>query len=151
MNINTVQGDSIEILLRQIGAKRIEKVRGLLYFIEFELDENLKVSYSYNINSHDNYFLQRIKPYPINQGLFTDEHEIVSFITKDIKKFKNAKNSTNFDTFLDVTKKVNSITHNVEHLFLNYNVSGKDLKNLDKALDTILNEIIYIKDHAKKV
>ena len=37
MNINTVQGDSIEVLLRQLGATKISKVSSTLYFIKFEL------------------------------------------------------------------------------------------------------------------
>lgn len=91
MNINTVQGDSIEVLLRQLGATRISKVSSTLYFIKFDLGDGWEISYTYNINAKDQYFLQRIEPYPIGRGLFNDEYEIVSFISKDLKKFLNAK------------------------------------------------------------
>ncbi|HBF0594641.1 TPA: hypothetical protein KNN84_002607 [Clostridioides difficile] len=151
MNINTVQGDSIEVLLRQLGATRISKVSSTLYFIKFDLGDGWEISYTYNINAKDQYFLQRIEPYPIGRGLFNDEYEIVSFISKDLKKFLNAKNSSNFKTFVEVTRKVNSIIDNVEELFLNYNVDGNDLKTLNKELNDILNDIDYIEKHTKKI
>lgn len=151
MNINTTKGDSIEFLLRQIGATEIKKVRGLLYFIKFKLDENLEIFYTYNINSKNQYFLQRIKPYPIPQGAFIDEYEIVSFIKKDLHKFNNAKVSSNFKSFLDVSKKVNSINYNMEKLFLNYNVDAQDLLKLDKELNDILNQIEESKKTSEKI
>ena len=51
MNINTVQGDSIEVLLRQLGATRISKVSSTLYFIKFDLGDGWEISYTYNINA----------------------------------------------------------------------------------------------------
>ncbi|EGT4198046.1 hypothetical protein EPL66_14085, partial [Clostridioides difficile] len=66
-------------------------------------------------------------------------------------KFLNAKNSSNFKTFVEVTRKVNSIIDNVEELFLNYNVDGDDLKTLNKELNDILNDIDYIEKHTKKI
>ena len=80
MNTNTSKGDTIEILLRQIGASEIKKVRGILYFIKFNLENNIEVSYTYNINAKNKYFLQRIKPYPIPQGTFINEHKIVEIL-----------------------------------------------------------------------
>ena len=68
--INSVKGDSIEILLRQLGADKIQKVQGDLYFIKFILEDDLEVMYTYNINAKNQYFLQRIMPYPIPQGAF---------------------------------------------------------------------------------
>lgn len=151
MNINTTKGDSIEFLLRQIGATDIKKVRGLLYFIKFKLDEDLEISYTYNINSKNQYFLQRIKPYPIPQGAFVDEYEIVSFIKKDLHKFNNAKISSNFKSFLELSKKVNSINYSMEELFLNYNVDSQDLLKLDKKLNDILDQIEESKNIFEKI
>lgn len=151
MNINNVQGDAIETLLRQMGASDVTKVRGLLYFMKFKLNDDIEISYSYNINTKNKYFLQRIKPYPIHQGVFSDEHEIVSFIKKDLEKFNNAIHSSNFKLFVDTTKKVNSITYNTENLFLNYNVDSNEFLRLDKELDNILNEISVAKNTSKKI
>lgn len=151
MNVNSAQGDAIETLLRQMGAYDIVKVRGLLYFMKFKLNDKFEISYSYNINAKKQYFLQRIKPYPIPQGVFSDEYEVVSFITKDLKKFNNAMNSSNFNLFLDVTKKVNSITSKMEDLFLNYNVDKNEFLRLNKELDDIVNEINFSKDKSKRL
>lgn len=149
MNVNTAQGDAIETLLRQIGASQVTKVRGLLYFIKFKLNEDLEISYVYNINAKNQYFLQRIKPYPIPQGIFTDEYEIVSFIKKDLNKFTKAMNSSNFNLFLSVTKKLNLACYNMENLFLNYNVNSNDFERLNKELNDILNEIEFAKTNSK--
>ncbi|MBU5306295.1 hypothetical protein KQI18_00720 [Clostridioides mangenotii] len=151
MNENTAIGDSIEVILRQLGATKIRKIRSYLYFIEFQLSEDWKVTYSYNINTKDEYFLQRIKPYPIPQGVFSDEYEVVSFITKDLKKFVNAENSSNFPTFVEVTRKVNSINDEMEKLFLNYNVETNDLENLNSKLDNILKNIEDARNNSKQL
>ena len=135
--INQAFGDTVETRLRYIGATEIRKINGILYFIEFDIEEDLKVVYTYNINSKDKYFLQRVKPYPIPEGVFEKEHEIVKFIEQDIKKFKNAKNSNNFKLFLSLTKKVNTIYGDMEKLFLNYNVDKVDLVKLRTDFDDV--------------
>lgn len=151
MNINTAQGDAIETLLRQMGASDVIKVQGLLYFMKFKLNDNVEISYSYNINTKNKYFLQRIKPYPLPQGVFSDEYEIVSFIKKDLEKFSTAIHSTNFNLFIDVNKKVNNITSEMEYLFLNHNVNSNELLRLDKELNDILQEIEFAKILSKKI
>ncbi len=137
--IHYAHGDAIETRLRHIGATSIKKINSILYFIEFDIDDNLKVSYTYNINAQNKYFLQRIKPYPIPEGIFDKESQVVAFIEKDIKKFINAKNSHNFNLFLNVTNEISTISVDIENLFLNYNIDKMDLTNLKKELDTILD------------
>ena len=151
MDLNTFEADSIELLLRQLGATEIKKVRGILYFIEFDIDEDLQVSYCYNINKKGKYFLQRINPYPISEGVFETEIEVVTFITKDLKKLQNAKNSTNFKKFLEITNKVNKMTDTIEYLFLNYNVDGEDLDTLNRELDDISTTVDAIESNAKEL
>jgi hypothetical protein len=151
MNINNAQGDSIEILLRQMGASDVTKIRGLLYFMTFKLSDDVEISYSYNINTKNKYFLQRIKPYPIPQGVFSDEYEIVSFIKKDLQKFSTAMNSSNFNLFIDVARKVNNITSMAEYLFLNYNVNVNQLLRINTELDDILKEIEFAKNTSKEI
>lgn len=151
MNVNSTQGDSIEILLRQLGASKVARVRGYLYFISFKLNDDIEVSYTYNINTKNKYFLQRIKPYPLPQGKFADEYKIVDFIRKDLNKFKNAQNSSNFDSFVEISNKSNFITTSIENLFLNYNIEKDDLKLINTQLDNILENINTAKDNAKKL
>lgn len=149
--LDNAYGDTIEARLRYIGATEIKKIRGILYFIEFEIDDNLKVSYTYNINSKNKYYLQRIKPYPIPEGVFDKECEIVSFIEKDIKKFVNAKKSNNFDLFLKITDELNTICFDIEELFLNYNIDKMDLDKLKYELDDIINLFENSKKRSPKI
>lgn len=146
MNLNNVAGDAIEILLRQLGASDIKKVSGLLYFIKFRLDDNIEISYTYNINTKNQYFLQRIKPYPLPQGAFENEYEIVTFIKKDLEKFTTAREISNYDLFTDVTTMANSITNNMESLFLNNKVNDTDFISLKKELQDVIDNIHTLKN-----
>lgn len=148
MNLNNATGDAIETLLRQLGASDVKKVRGILYFIKFKLDENVEISYTYNINAKNQYFLQRIKPYPLPQGAFENEYEIVTFIKKDLLKFNSARNSSNYKLFTEVTNMANSIATNMESLFLNNKVNDKEFIGLHKELEDVLNKIEHIRDNS---
>lgn len=136
----STKGDSIEILLRQIGATKISRVRGFLYFIKFKIDD-LDITYTYNINHKNQYFLQRIEPYPLGKGTFDNEIEIVSFIQKDLDKFKKAKKLDNFNNFLNLNSTITSLTTDVENLFLNYDISDIDINQLEEALNVFLDKI----------
>lgn len=134
------KGDSIEILLRQIGATKISCVKGYLYFIKFKIDE-LDITYTYNINHKNQYFLQRIEPYPLGKGTFDNEIEIVSFIQKDLSKFKNAKKLDNFNNFLKLNNSITSLTSDIENLFLNYDISEVNINQLEEFLNIFSKKI----------
>ncbi len=151
MNKNTIEGDLIEVSLRQLGATKVKEISSVMYFVEFKLTDTLTISYIYNITHKEKYYLQRVKPYPIPQGKFADEREIVDFITKDIKKFQNATRSSNFPTFLSVTERVCTITDRMEELFLNHNVDGEDLKELDAQLDKLTGTMDAVRRTAKEL
>ena len=151
MNITAANGNMIETRLRLLGATKIEKVSGVLYFVKFELDNHLEVSYSYNVNAKDKYFLQRIKPYPIPEGLFSDEEQVVEFIKRDIEKFKNAQNSSNFMHFIELVQTMNEVSKDMESLFLNYNVEKVDLDKLIVNFKTIQKNIKESKEHSTHV
>lgn len=136
----STKGDSIEILLRQIGATQITKVKGYLYFIKFKIDD-LNITYTYNINHKNQYFLQRIEPYPLGKGVFEKEIEIVSFIKKDLSKFKKAKKLYNFNKFLNLNNTITSLTTDIENLFLNYDISDIDINELEESLNTLSSKI----------
>lgn len=151
MNKNTIEGDLIEVSLRQLGATKVKEISSVMYLVEFALTETLMISYIYNITHKDKYYLQRVEPYPIPKGKFADEQEIVEYITKDIHKFQNATHSSNFQTFLDVTDKVSTITDRMEELFLNHNVHGDDLILLDDQLDALISGMDTVRRAAKKL
>lgn len=146
----STKGDSIEILLRQIGATKITRVRGFLYFIKFKIDD-LDITYTYNINHKNQYFLQRIEPYPLGKGIFDKEIEIVSFIKKDLSKFKKAKNLENFNKFLNLNYAITSLTTDIENLFLNYNISDIDINQLEETLNTFSKEIEGYKNNTNTI
>ena len=146
----STKGDSIEILLRQIGATKITKVKGYLYFIKFKIGD-LDINYTYNINHKNQYFLQRIEPYPLPKGVFDNEIEIVSFIKKDLVKFKKAKKLENFDEFLKLNNNITNLTNEVEHLFLNCNISNLDIDDLQNYLNVFINKIEEYKKIYKKI
>lgn len=142
MNPTSVKGDTIEARLRYLGATDIQRVQGTLYFVTFKFEDGLEVSYTYNINTKNKYFLQRIKPYPLPEGIFSDEEQVVEFIKGDYKKFKNAKNSSNFSQFLELTNTMNAVSKDMESFFLNYNVDKQyinklvtDLKEMQKTIE----------------
>lgn len=150
VNTYSTKGDSIEILLRQIGATSITRVKGYLYFIKFKIDD-IEITYTYNINHKNQYFLQRIEPYPLGKGIFNNEMEIVSFIKKDLSKFKAAKELLDFNKFLDINIKMNYLQRDTEDLFLNYDVRDIDINELDNILNEFSRIIEKTKLHSKKV
>lgn len=150
IDTSSTKGDSIEVLLRQIGASKITKVKGYLYFIKFNVD-GIEITYTYNINHKNQYFLQRIEPYPLGKGVFSNEIEIVSFIEKDINKFKAAKELIDFDKFLDLNHKVTDLTTKLEHLFLNYDVSSINIEKLQSMLDSFNEEVNVLRKNSRKV
>ncbi|MDR1774377.1 MAG: hypothetical protein LBR30_05875 [Clostridioides sp.] len=146
-----ILGDSIETVLRQLGATSIKKVLGNLYFIEFYINEDYKVTYSYNINPKNKYFLQRIDPYPIPKGVFKTEEDIVSFIKNDLEKFRNAANSKNFETFVAVSNDTVNINYLVENLFFNHNVDKNYLQVLKHKIEDVIDTIEEIESKSKKI
>lgn len=150
IDTSSTKGDSIEILLRQIGATRITKVKGYLYFIKFKIDD-VDITYTYNINHKNQYFIQRIEPYPLGKGVFSHEIEIVTFIKKDLSKFKAAKQLIDFDKFLSLNNKAAYLTTDLENLFLNYDVSNIDINKLENMLDSFKSEINLIRKNSKEM
>lgn len=136
MNAASVKGDTIEARLRCLGANDVQQVQGVLYFVTFKEGAH-EVSYTYNINAKNKYFLQRIKPYPIPEGIFTDEEQVVEFIKRDLKKFRNAEQSHNFSQFVHVTNMIGETTKEIENFFLNYNVDKECLGALTRELQAI--------------
>ena len=152
MLTSSFSGDIINVALRQMGASSIKEIRnGILYIAKFELSDDLCVTYVFNVTKRDKYFLQRVAPYPTSHGDFDGAQEVVDFIRKDIQKFRNAHNSHNFPKFLDTTDAMVRLSHAVELLFLERNVSEEDLDGLSQSLEAAINAIKEIREHSPKI
>ena len=145
MNQNTVTGDFININLRQLGATSIKEFNSIMHIAEFDLGDGLIVSYVFNITRHNKYFLQRMQPYAMVHGKFASDQEIIDFITEDLKRFENAKNSHNFDTFLLISHLGHHITENIEQL------DADKLEAIEDSLEDSLVEIQSLFEKSDKL
>ena len=152
MITSSFSGDIINVSLRQIGATSIKEVRiGILYIAKFELADDLCVTYVFNVTKRDKYYLQRVEPYPISYGDFEGASEVVEFIRRDIRKFRNAMQSHNFPKFLETANDMGRLSHATELLFLERNVSAEDMDGLQQCLAAGIEKIKEIREHSPKV
>ena len=151
MNQNTITGDIIGVTLRQLGAAKIREFSSHMHIVDFVLENGLEVSYVFNITKNDKYFLQRMKPYAIPHGKFSNDKEIVEFIKEDITKFRNASHSSNFKKFLEISEKGNDLVYTMESLFLNHNVDQVLLTRVESAMNEIIKDIEKHKENAEVI
>lgn len=141
MNKNSVIGDIVDLKLSQMGATQITKLRSHMYIVDFTLENGMKVSYVFNITKHDKYFLQRMRPYAMVQGKYADTKEITKFIKEDLRRFRTAEHSSNFEEFVDVSRMGVELSHKLEDLFLHYNV---DKATLDEMQGTLTRMMLHL-------
>ena len=152
MITSSFSGDIINVSLRQIGATSIKEVRnGIMYIAKFQLDDEVCVTYVFNVTKRDKYYLQRVEPYPISYGDFEGEGEVVEFITRDIRKFRNAMQSHNFDKFMEVRQSLAQLSHAVELMFLERNVPEDALDYLNECMLNGLKKMREIHDNAPRI
>lgn len=151
MNKDTVNGDIIDLKLRQMHASKITYVNSNMYIVDFKLKSGILVSYVFNITKGDKYFLQRMRPYAMVQGKYADTREIVHFIKKDLEKFRNAERSSNFKEFVDVSKKGLDMAAAVEDLFLNHNVPKEELDSINAELERLIDHVKSVSEQSKEI
>ncbi|MCB6365918.1 hypothetical protein LI291_06995 [Intestinibacillus massiliensis] len=149
MNENTISGDLIGVALRQLGATSIKEVHSMMHIANFDLGGGVEVSYVFNITKDSRYFLQRMRPYPLPQGKFSDAQEIIDFITVDIAAFRNAHNSKNFPRFVQVNDRMGQLVGQLEDLFLHYNVDGDALAAFHNELEKLVGAAETLRGQAK--
>jgi len=135
--------------LREMGAEVIS-VQGVMFFVKFNL-ESFKIVYLYRINKYNNYYLERIKPYPSPAGAFKTEEEVVDIIQIDVEQFKNAMNSKNFDLYIEIIKSLCNSVRKFEDLFLYYNVNRDELETIRAEVEKIKDVIEFAVEHDKRV
>ena len=123
-----------------LGAN-VQVVSSKMVYVEFLLENDLKVSYVYNINKKNKYFLERIKPYPLPIKEFSSAEEVINIIELDYTQYKNAANSKNIRDFIELNREFHSVMKSFEDLFLYYNVPKEVLvtmkENVTKVQDLI--------------
>ena len=126
--------------LVQMGAN-VTVVSSQMVYVSFDITEDVKVSYVYNINKKNKYFLERIRPYPLPVRVFDSAEDICNIIKIDIEQFKNAANSHNIYEFIQKSRNFHNIILMFEDLFLYYNVNPDIFKKLQDDIDDIYTTI----------
>lgn len=141
----SVENTMLQFKLEQLGAT-VKKVKGIMCFVEYSIDEKIKLRYLYHINAENKYILQRRLPYDTLIDIFDDEEDIVRVIEKDIDKFKNAKRSKKFDEFIRITKEFTDMVSKFENLYLIHNVSKYDLADIKEKMKNLQDKIQEVED-----
>lgn len=135
--------------LREMGCK-VVSIQGVMFYVKYSLDD-YKIEYIYHLNPDNTYYLERIKPYMVSAGTFKTEEEVVNAIKIDIEQFKNAKNSKNFNDFIDVDKEISKAVRAFEDLYLYYNISKDDIELVKEHINDFMKLIVKVKDRSKRV
>lgn len=130
--------------LIQMGAD-IKVISSQMVYVSFQITKNFTVSYVYNINKKNKYFIERIKPYPITVKEFNTAEDVINIIKIDVEQFRNAVKSHNIYDFITINRDFHNIILSFEDLFLYYNI---EKENIDKLLSNI-KEIKQIIENAK--
>jgi hypothetical protein len=136
--------------LKKLGA-RVLDIQGIMFYVKFVLNDNVKLSYIYHLNPDNTYFLERIKPYSMAIGEYDNEEDIVDTIRVDLEQFKNAMNSKNFVNFIEIDNKISKLVRIFEDLYLYYNIEAEDLDKLKDGVYNVLEIIKDIRSHSERV
>lgn len=139
MNLISAQQDKIEMTLKQMGAN-IKSIHGILSYVKIMVGDT-EITYVYNINTKNQFFLQRVTPYPLGAGIFNNQNEVLAYIKKDIESFTNAYNSSVFNKFTELAYRTHRTTHELEEVFLAYNVPMDRMIRIEALLDKVKEEL----------
>lgn len=149
MNIVSGGQDKMAMLLKQLGAS-VQTIHGSVCFVKFMI-EDTEVSYVYNINAKEQFFLQRISPYPLGAGVFVSEEHVVAHIQMDIEKFRNASKSKTFQKYVEINNRTHKAIHNIEETFMNYNVPIDALHKIEAHLNDISTILENVEQTSPKI
>jgi len=135
--------------LKRLGA-RVLDIQGIMFYVKFKIN-GTKISYVYHLNKDNTYFLERIKPYTCAIGDYDTEESVVDTIREDIKQFKNAMKSTNFDSFIEVDQHISKLVRLFEDLYLYYNVEKEDLTLVNEEINKVLDIINDVQERSERV
>ncbi len=135
--------------LRQMGGK-VMLMNSKMCYVRFDL-EGLRVSYVYNVNKRDKYFLERIKPYPLALCEFEKENDIIEAIKYDLDQFKMANKSHHIDEFIDINLRITKIIKKFEDMFLYYDLKPEYIDEIYRRLDLVDQKLDDTLSHSERV
>ena len=147
--IDTAEVSELTIKLQQLGAK-VNVINSTLCYVDFNLGE-LQLQYAYNVNHKGNYFLERIKPYPLAIEELGTEKDVIKLINKDMEKFKNVMQSTHSQDYIAMAKQISKAFTSFEDTFLNYNIPEEKIQKIYKKILALEFEIDVIRDISKQI
>lgn len=140
---SNMSNDMINIRLRQLGAVSIKTSPAHINIAKFEVAEDLRISYMYEVKEEEIY-LQRINPYPLMIGKIYNEQQVVDIIEMDLKKFRSAYQSSCFPQFVKLTSGVVTFNKEIENLFMMHNVPAEELDKLEEQIEKLHEVILEI-------
>lgn len=138
-NYMRMQANQHEMVLRQMGGEVLQLPSNCCY-VRFYIDD-FRLSYVYNINRSNRYFLERLKPYPLPLQEYENEEDVIETIKIDLEQFKNAAKSKNIDSFIKINTELNKTAKAFEDLFLYYNVEKFHAESILIKIQEIEDEI----------
>lgn len=138
-----------EMRLIQMGGE-VAQINGKLCYVKFNI-EGIDVEYVYNINSKGQFFLERIKPYPLPVRVFEEEHKIIDIIDIDLEQFRDAALSHNMPKFIKLGNLFHETAKRFEDLFLYYNVPESTLEEILIQLEKANQSIDQCKETATRL
>lgn len=144
MDYVSVEQTDLDFELTQMGAK-VTSINGLICFVKFEIN-GTELFYVYNINSKDQFYLQKVLPYPVGAGLFSNPAEIVDYIKNDMKEYKKAAESSNFERFVKINQSLDNIIQKIERTYMNHDISSEKLSEISEKIAQIDNILDKVQD-----
>jgi hypothetical protein len=148
---NLMNAEALEhsMKLQQMGGK-VNIINSKLCYVDFDIS-GFHIQYVYNINKKGNYFIERIKPYPLALKEFENEKDVVDIIAIDVEQFKNAIKSHHSPEFVDSGRAFVNVLKKFEDLYLYYNISTEDMEVMTEKIKDIELFISNVKKESKRV
>lgn len=134
-----MEAEQHEMRLRQMGGEVLQ-LNAKCCYVRFHIAD-FKLSYVYNINKSNRYFLERLKPYPLPLKEYESEEDVIETIRLDLEHFQNAAHSKNINSFIKINQELNKTAKAFEDLFLYYNVGTFHTETILQKLNDIKDEI----------
>ncbi len=128
----------------------VVQVKSTVFYVKIKVGK-VDLEYMYSLDDHDQYFLQRVKPYSEVAPSYCCEEEVIKAIEIDIEQFKNAVKSKCIQEFVKINQELNKTIAMFEDLFLYYQVPKMQAEEISKKIEEIKEIILNAKEVDKRV